>query len=184
MPRELLLPPLVAVLLSAIVLAAAVFDLRFRRIPNWLTGSGVALGFAANLYERGFGSGLLFSLSGLAVATAVYMLLYVLRALGGGDVKLMSAVGAFAGWQNWIGIFLVAAILGGFAAVILAAARGRLKQTLWNAGFVLSEAKRGRPAYLTRKELDVRSGQGMSLPHGAVIAVSTLVYLAIQARLA
>ena len=184
MPRELLLSPLVAVLLSAIVLAAAVFDVRRRRIPNWLTGAGIALGFAAHMYERGAGRGFLFSLSGLAVATSVYMLLYVLRALGGGDSKLMSAAGAFAGWQNWIGIFIVTAILGGVAAIVLAAARGRLRQTLWNTGFVLSEAKRGRPAYLTRKDLDVRTGQGMSLPHGAIIAVSTLIYLAIQARLA
>ena len=184
MPRELVLPPLVSVLLSAIVLVAACFDLRSRRIPNRLTGAGIVLGFAANIYERGIGGGVLFSLAGLAVATSVYMILYMLRALGGGDTKLMAAVGAFAGWQNWIGIFIVTAILGGIAAIVLALMRGRLRQTIWNAGFILSEAKRGRPAYLTHKELDVRSGKGMSLPHGAVIAVSTLAYLAIQARLA
>ena len=183
MPRDLLLTPLVAALLSAIVLIAAVFDIRTRRIPNWLTGLGIAIGFGVNMYERGAFGGMVFSLSGLAVAATVYLLLYVLRALGGGDAKLMMAVGAFAGWQNWIGIFIVAALAGGIAAIILAAAKGRLRQTLWNTGFILSEAKQGRPAHHKRKELDVRSGQGMSLPHGAVIAVSTLLYLALQSRL-
>lgn len=183
MPAELLLPPLGAGLLLATVLIAAIYDLLFRRIPNWLSLAGVLLGFGVSIYERGFLKGLLFSLAGFALATVVYLLLYALRALGGGDAKLMSAVGAFAGWQNWVGIFLVTAIVGGVAAVALALAHRRLKQTLWNTGFIIAEAKKGRPAHLKRKDLDVRSGKGLSLPHGAVIAVSTALYLAVQYRL-
>ena len=40
--------PPVAILLLLIVITAAVFDIRSRRIPNWLTLTGIILGFALN----------------------------------------------------------------------------------------------------------------------------------------
>jgi prepilin peptidase CpaA len=92
-------------------------------------------------------------------------------------------VGALAGPERWFGIFVITAIVGGVMGFALAAARGRLKRTLFNVGFILSEFRRGRPAYVAKEELDVRSGKGMSLPHGAVIAIGTFFYLAIAARL-
>ena len=104
--------------------------------------------------------------------------------MGAGDVKLMAAVGAVAGWQNWFGIFLITAILGGIMALILAATRGRVRKTLWNVGFILSEMKSGRPAYVGKEELDVKNPKALGLPHGAVIAVGTIFFLALSARFA
>jgi prepilin peptidase CpaA len=172
-------PPIICILL-ALVLIAALYDLRFRRIPNWLTGAGIALGLTVNVFERGIWPGLRFSLTGLGLALAIYLTLYALHAMGAGDGKLMAAVGSLAGWKSWIGIFLITAILGGIAALALSISRGRLKKTLWNVGFLLSEMRKGRPAYLSNEELDVRSSKGLRLPHGAVIAGGTLAYLAIE----
>jgi prepilin peptidase CpaA len=178
--RQLIpLPPLIVWLLSALVLTSAAYDLRFRRIPNWLSAAGLALGLIVNCFERGAWLGLGFSLAGLALPLAVYLALYALHAVGAGDVKLMAAVGAMVGWRNWLGIFAITAVLGGMTALVLSVARGRLKRTLWNVGFVFSEMKEGRPAYLANEELDVRGSKGLRLPHGAVIAAGTLVYLAI-----
>jgi prepilin peptidase CpaA len=180
MPSASSLPPLASWLLLALVLSAAVFDLRFRRIPNWLTAAGIVLGLAANIFERGIWRGLRFSLPGVCLALAIYLALYALHATGAGDGKLMAAIGAIAGWRYWLAIFIVTAILGGIAALALSISRRRLKKTLWNVGFVLSEIKRGRPAYLANEELDVRSSKGLRLPHGAVIAAATLAYLALR----
>jgi hypothetical protein len=44
--------------------------------------------------------------------------------------------------------------------------------------------KSGRPAYTGKEELDVRSPKAMSLPHGAVIAIGTLFYLALAGHFA
>src|SRR5258708_213689 len=93
-------PPGAEALLLAIVLGAAVYDVRYRRIPNWLTVAGVLAGLLLNsfLYQGtspavfGF-PGLFFALKGLFVAFGVYVFLYALRAMGAGDVKLMAAVG-------------------------------------------------------------------------------------------
>jgi prepilin peptidase CpaA len=175
------LPPGVAVLLLALVLTAAAYDIPYRRIPNWLTASGVLAGIAMNAFLYQGWPGLRLSLAGLAVGFGVYFLLYSLRAMGAGDVKLMAALGATVGWQDWAGIFIVTAIIGGLASLALMTLRGRVRKTLWNVGYVLSEMKHGRAAYLSNEELDVRSAKGVGLPHGAVIAAGTLAFLAMSA---
>src|ERR1017187_945375 len=89
------LPPrIVEVALLVVLLAAAVFDVRYRRIPNWLTVGGVVLALAMNAVRAPPLAGVGFALAGLGVAFGIYLLLYALRAMGAGDVKLMAAVGA------------------------------------------------------------------------------------------
>ncbi|HWD00150.1 MAG TPA: A24 family peptidase [Candidatus Sulfopaludibacter sp.] len=181
----LTLPPReIEMILLPLVIAAALYDLKYRRIPNWLNVTGVVLGFAMNAWLHMGGSplsGLLFALKGMALGFGAYFLLYALRAMGAGDVKLMAAVGAIVGWEDWVGIFILTAILGGISALVLSVMRGRLKNTLFNVGFILTEFKSGRPAYLKREELDVKSSKALRQPHGVVIAVGTFAYLTIAA---
>jgi len=170
--------------LIVLLLTAAVFDVLYRRIPNWLTVSGVLLGIALNAFIGPPEAGLVFSLAWLAVGFGIYAVLYALRAMGAGDVKLMAAVGALVGYQRWFGIFFITALIGGVMALILVVSRGRLKKTFFNMSFILSEMKSGRPAYLANEELDVKNKKSLGLPHGAVIAVSTVFYLALSAHFA
>lgn len=170
------------ILLLALVTVAAIYDLRYRRIPNWLTLSGVLSGLGVNVFLADqWWQGLKFSLLGLAAGFALYFALYAIRAMGAGDVKLMAATGAIVGWQNWFGIFIVTALLGGVLAVVFSILKKRLGTTFWNVGFILSEMKHGRPAYLGKEELDVKSEKAMRMPHGAVIAVSSYVFLGLAA---
>jgi prepilin peptidase CpaA len=165
-----------------VLLAAAVYDVRYRRIPNWISVGGSLIGVALNSFLYPGVSGLIFALKGLALGFGVYFVLYVLHAMGAGDVKLMAAVGSLVGWQDWFGIFLITAMLGGVMAMMLMVARRRLRTTFWNLGFILGEMGHGRAAYMTREELDVKSPKSVGLPHGAVIAVGTIFFLAISAH--
>jgi prepilin peptidase CpaA len=182
---EFSLPPRgVELLLLIVVIAAGLYDLRYRRIPNWLTAGAAGLGLALNAFLNHARAGMFkSSLIGFGAAFAIYFVLYALRAMGGGDVKLMAAVGAIVGWPNWFLLFLVTSILGGIMGLLMVILRKRLKATLFNVGFILNEMKSGRPAYAGREELDVRSQKGMSLPHGTVIAIGTLFFLAMARRL-
>ena len=175
-------PPGVEVILLTLVLAAAVYDVRYRRIPNWITAGGVLVGLLLNTFLNPVWPGLRFSLIGFAVAFGIYIVLYAVRAMGAGDAKLMAAVGAMIGWQNWFGVFLLTALLGGVMGLILIVAKKRVGKTFWNIGFIMSEMTSGRAAYLKREELDVRSPKSVGLPHGAVIAVATLFFLGLSAR--
>jgi prepilin peptidase CpaA len=154
--------------------------MRYRRIPNWLTLSGVLAGLAMNAF---LDQGVPWSaLKGMGIGFGLYFALYALRAMGAGDVKLMAGVGAMVGWPNWFGLFLITAILGGIMALILVIAKKRAMTTFWNVGFILSEMKSGRPAYLKKEELDVKNPKALGLPHGAVIAVATVFFLAVSAH--
>src|SRR5687767_15907788 len=75
---------------------AAVGDLRSRRIPNWLTFSLVLSGIAQSFTPGGLVSPGM-SLAGFAVGFGLPMILFVIGALGGGDVKLLAGVGAWFG---------------------------------------------------------------------------------------
>ena len=89
-PRAM--PPVTKVLLLLLVLPAAVFDYRERRIPNWLVLAGIFAGTAMNAFPHlrhtpSATVGLLFSLEGFGLAFGVIYFLYLLRGMGAGDVE-------------------------------------------------------------------------------------------------
>jgi len=171
-------PPLVfQIVLILVVAVAAIYDIRFRRIPNWLVLAGLVLGIALNTFLFEW-AGLVFALKGFAFAFVIYFPLYLLRGMGAGDVKLMAAIGSIVGWRNWLGIFIITAIVGGLAAVALLASRKRLGKGLYNVGYLIVELMSFRPPYARSEELDVTSGKSMKLPHGVVIAWGCVLFLA------
>ena len=97
--------------LLGLLLLAAVIDLRERRIPNWLTFGVIAAGFARALLITG-PTGLAPALSGLAAAAAVPFILFVMGALGGGDVKLLAGIGVWMGAAQALAVFAATCVIG------------------------------------------------------------------------
>jgi prepilin peptidase CpaA len=171
------LPPrIIQILLVLVVVLAAFFDLRSRRIPNWVSLPGVALGLFLNSFLYGT-DGLWYSFKGLALAFAVYFVFYLLRGMGAGDVKLMAAVGAAAGMMNWFGILILTSVVGAFAGIVLVLFKGKLRDTLYNMWFILMSLGRGQAPFQRNPDLDIRSAKAIRLPHGVMIAVGTLGFL-------
>ena len=170
------LPPIIQILLVLLVVTAAVYDIRFRRIPNWLVGTGLLIGLGLNtfLYEW---NGLIMAAKGFGIATLIYFPLYMVRGMGAGDVKLLMAVGSFVGPMNWLGICVLSVIVGGAAGLILVVMSGKLRQTFANMGYILSELVHLRAPYSSRPELDTKSPKALTLPHGAMIAIGVLSFL-------
>jgi prepilin peptidase CpaA len=167
--------PLITTVLLLLVLAAGIYDLRVRRIPNWLNLSGVILGLGFNALP-GQG-GVTRAIGGLLCALAVYVPLYLLRGMGAGDVKLMAAVGAIAGPENWIAIFLLTAVLGGIAALVLVLVRGRLPEVLSNLGTILNELFHGRVPARANERLDIRDPRALRMAHGVAIAGGSILFI-------
>jgi prepilin peptidase CpaA len=163
-------------LVAVLVIAAAATDLRSRRIPNWLTLAGVCAGLLVNWTLSGW-AGLRTSLSGMMLGFGVYFVLYLLRAMGAGDVKLMAAVGAIVGPADWFAIFIATAIAGGVLAVVLMVHSGRVFQTLQNTFFIVGELVHLRAPFTRRKDLDVKNPNALRMPHGVAIAAGTVACL-------
>jgi prepilin peptidase CpaA len=168
--------PIVKIALLALAIAGGWVDLRTRRIPNWLNLSGLVLGIGLNtLLMRG--EGLKLAAEGLGLALLIYLPLYLIRAMGAGDVKFMVAVGALVGPDNWFGVFLTTAILGGIASLCLVAARNRLEVTLANLSTIAHELIHGRLPFRKDPSLDVHDRRSLGLPHGTLIAISICIFL-------
>ena len=170
------LPLLLRAVLGAVAAAAGVYDLRTRRIPNWLIAVGLAAALAAQ-GTRGW-AGVREAGLGILLALAVYLPLYALRAVGGGDVKLMAAIGVAAGPGNWLVIFVLASLIGGAMAVFMIVTRGRLRRTASNIAAIFGSLLRFNAPYRNRPDLDVRDSSSMRLPHGVSIALGVALYLA------
>lgn len=175
------------VLLAILVAIAAVYDIRFRRIPNWLVLAGIVTGFIWNIYaspaDAGLvsrtGQGLLHAAAGLGLGFILYFPLYLLRARGAGDVKLLAAAGCITGAGNCFWVFLLTAVLGGLIALVLLMFRGRVRHTFLNVAWIMKDILSLRAPYKSSEELDVTTTKGMRLPHGAMIAVGAFAFIAV-----
>jgi len=169
----------IEVVLLVAVLIATVTDLRSRRIPNWLTVSALLLGFALNAliaYPSPL-EGIWLSLKGFAIAFGLNLVMYMLHMTGAGDVKLLAAVGAMVGCSDFVGIFLLTALIGGVLAIILMTIKGRVRQTLWNVGYMVSELMKWHAPHVTREQLDVGSAKALRLPGAVRICLGVVTFL-------
>ena len=117
---------------ACFALAGAVFDLRWRRIPNWLTGAAILTALTINTLATGM-RGLLDSLAACLLAGGAFAVMFFLGGMGGGDVKLMAAVAAFAGLARLMPLLLSTALVGGLFAVGVAVLHGTPGSTLRSA---------------------------------------------------
>lgn len=174
--------------LAVLLLLATREDIRSHRIPNRLVLVGVVLGVALNgLLPGGYGFnsmtpgglGWLAALKGLVLGLAVLLPIYLLRAMGAGDVKLMGMVGAFLGAGDLIGALIATLIAGGVIALVAALWSRQLMNLLLNIKMMLFggllEMSTGRPPLMNDMPLSV--GQ---LPYAVAITTGTLGYLVWQ----
>ena len=105
-------------------LTAAAIDLRTRRVPNGLTGAAAAVGVALALTGTGR-VGVVASVLGGVIGLTLMLPGYLFGGTGGGDVKLLAAVGTFLGPDRVLIAFFGMAVGGGVLALAIAIARRR-----------------------------------------------------------
>jgi len=121
--------------LFVLLIWAAATDLRSRRIPNWLTLSLICTGLFRSVAGLG-GPGLSASVLGIFGGAAVPLVLFVLGALGGGDVKLMAGIGAWLGAPAAVTIFIVECVIGGVIVLVQAVMQGRTRALFRNSALL------------------------------------------------
>lgn len=106
------------VIISALLMLSLVSDLRTYRIKNYITYSFMLAGLTANLAMEG-PKGMIFSLQGIMLPVVGLILLYMMRVIGAGDIKLLSAVGAVMGAGFILSAMLYSFICGGIIASLI-----------------------------------------------------------------
>lgn len=144
------------------------FDLKSGTIPNILTFGLIIAGLAINYFTGNF----ITSLIGFVVSFFVLFLLYVIKGgIGGGDVKLIAAIGA------WIGLYPLAIVLlaSSLIGMLWFAFRSIKKRTFYKKmmlyfyDFYLFKANKSMSVFNFEKENTV--------PFGTCIAIGYIVSL-------
>jgi prepilin peptidase CpaA len=158
----------------ACALLGAIFDIRSRRIPNFITLPGILIGLLLHLILGGWRQLGLAALACL-ICGAIFLVFWLAGGMGAGDVKLIAAVGCLAGISGVAYLLISTALAGGVMAIALALWRGRLKDTLLNMGALAlhhrSEGLKPHPS------LNVASAWTLRLPYGLAIAAGSAVTL-------
>jgi prepilin peptidase CpaA len=147
-------------------------DWRSRRIPNWLTVPALLLGIAANSLALGW-SGAKESLLGAGLGLGLLLPFVLIRSLGGGDWKLIGALGAFLGPPRLIAVLVATILVAGAMALVLVVWKRRVGQTLRNVGRMLAAMF---TLHLPGPEVSLDNPESLKVPFGVAVAVAVVLY--------
>lgn len=169
-------PSLMASLFLLIPLAIVIiyYDVRYRRIPNAFVLAALISGLIMNVFFGGL-HGALSSLGGCALAFLLIFVLHVFGAMGAGDVKLFSAIGAVTGVQLVLPTFFVVVLTGGLLAIVATIRAGVLRTTIHRVlqifcGFL--------PGW-EMPRFSVPADRTKTVPYGVAITLGGLISVAI-----
>ena len=164
--------------LATLLLGATLCDLRSFRIPNAIVFAGTALALALHA-SLPAGIGTLASLAGLAVGLAGFLPLYLLRAIGAGDVKLMAMAGAFLGPRGAFAAIVLSFAAGALLALVFTLKGGVLRKALLNLRLMAYSALSAQ-AGAAGPQFDPRADTAARIPYSLAIALGCAGWLALR----
>lgn len=167
-----ILRPAIVSLAIGLGLAAAISDLRSRRIPNLLTGPAMLVGLLLHVAAGGWKEGGT-SLVALLLCGAIFLVFHLAGGMGGGDVKLIAAEACLLGLSSAGSLLLNTVLCGGLLGLMLAIRRGQLRQTVTNVLVLTSHhSKNGLQPH---PDLNVQNPRALRLPYALAIAAGTVL---------
>jgi len=162
--------PIAFTLLTLVLLIAATTDCKHGKVYNKLTLPAIVVGLVFWLVAglTGGDRGITDALIGFASGLIPFAIIMMLGGLGGGDVKLMAAVGALsASWECVLSTAFYGMLMAMVLAVVIMIHAGVVKQTFSRIlGALLSSAARVRPNLADTEH---------KVPFGAAVAVGGLI---------
>ncbi len=159
----------VEILTALTVVTAALYDYKRRLIPNFITFPAIFTGLFIHWIHAGT-SGFYFSLRGVTIGGGVFLILYIIGGIGGGDVKLLGSVGALVGGEKILIIIILTVLIGGIMAIgKLAFSSNRLNRLRY---FI--DLFQKNQAAIYENNIDPLKD---TIPYGVAIAAGTLMAL-------
>ena len=154
-------------------LAAGITDLRSRRIPNWLTYPAAPIAVVLHAIAGKWPETRL-SLEGLALGLGLLLPFVLLRSLGGGDWKLVGALGAFFGPRSLLLVLFYTLLINALIAIVMIIAKKRLRRTLRNIVRLIAAFL---SLHLPEKDLTLENPEAIKVPFGVAAAIGVLLYV-------
>ncbi|MCL6477971.1 MAG: A24 family peptidase [Peptococcaceae bacterium] len=162
-------------LLIAMMIICITTDIKCRRIYNKVLVPFLVAALGANFYTGGWPH-LLDSAKGILLGLAVLIIPFAKGGIGGGDVKLLAAIGGIKGSSFVLSTFLAGALAGGVLALIILVRHRQLLKTLQGfLGYLSSRLNRyGIPLFIARSRAEDEKQLHLpySLAIGAGVAAS------------
>jgi prepilin peptidase CpaA len=158
----------------AFAVAAAVGDALWRKIPNKLVLAGLLVGLAYNAFHHQFLSALI----GCGLGFVVGLALFYVGAIGGGDVKLLMALGALLGYHRWFTAMEFSILTAALIAAAQVFRRHAARQVIHNMGEIARELTLAR--FGAHPVINVRNAAMIRAPFGVAAAVGTCVALLVK----
>ncbi|MGC4033820.1 MAG: A24 family peptidase [Tepidisphaeraceae bacterium] len=167
--------------LLVMMTVAAVIDWRSRRLPNWLNLLILIVGIGLAV-QGGTHLSLGASLAGALVGFILLFPAFALGALGGGDVKLLTAVGAWTGPVGVLVVLLITTVGGAVLALVQAAQAGKFRALLRNSGLLAVNLVHVRSLGADHVEQTGKSFRSIDrpLPYAVPMLAAVLVWLAVR----
>ena len=163
--------------LSAIfALSAGFTDARWRKIPNWLTYPAVPVAILLHAIANGW-PGAKLSLLGTALGLGLLLPFVLIRSLGGGDWKLVSALGAFFGPARLIQVLIFTLLINGAMALVMVIWKRRVGKTLRNIANMTASFFR---FHLPGEAHTIDNPEAIKVPFGVAAAIAVLIYIPSQ----
>ncbi|MHC4777483.1 MAG: A24 family peptidase [Planctomycetota bacterium] len=170
------------VALFLLLIVSAYTDITRNKVYNWCTFPGIGIGLALAYLGGGFSEpeyNLVTSLFGLLAGGGIILFFSLFGGIGLGDVKLMAAVGALAGFPFILWCLLYSSLIGFVIAIGLLIWKGRVREGLLRSvkfAFRLKKAEReGKRAGTTVEGAGEEARRKPdTIPFGAAIAFGTL----------
>ncbi len=154
-------------LLCTVVTLCALSDLATAKIYNHVTYPAAVLGLVMALLSGG-PSELLMHAAGLAIGFAPFFIFFLFKGMGGGDVKLMAAVGAIVGYPMIGGALFHTLLVGGVVAVSVMLWKGVLWRGIRNSLWTIVTWALPMP---TQK---LNPANSQKIPFGVAIALGSI----------
>lgn len=155
-------------------MTAGYFDLRRHRIPNWLVTATAALSLAWHATVNG-SHAVWMAVAGLLVTLLLLFPLFVLRGLGGGDVKFFGSIGAAVTYPNISSILFMALGIAALMAVYRVVREGKVTQTLTNMIDLIRWF--GRRPFKPHPSVHIEGRDIILLPFTVATAIATWAFL-------
>jgi prepilin peptidase CpaA len=152
----------------------AVYDVRSRRIPNFVTLPAIGFGLFLHLTLGGWRQMASAAAAGL-ICGLVFLAFFLAGGMGGGDVKLIAAAGCITGLPHIAYLLIFTSLAGGIMAVGLALYRHRLKNTLVNMWALIVHHK--AEGLTPHPELNITNTHTLRLPYAIAIAAGSALSL-------